>query len=92
MTAIVEVDHLSRSFGRTQALSDVTLRIEQGGVFGLVGENGAGKTTLIKHILGLLKARARLGPSLRPQSGSRNLPVCWAESDTCRKIGTCPSG
>lgn len=57
MTAIVEVDHLSRSFGRTQALSDVTLRIEQGGVFGLVGENGAGKTTLIKHILGLLKVR-----------------------------------
>jgi ABC-2 type transport system ATP-binding protein len=57
MTAIVEIDHLSRSFGRTQALSDVTLRIEQGGVFVLVGENGAGKTTLIKHILGLLKAR-----------------------------------
>jgi ABC-2 type transport system ATP-binding protein len=57
MTPIVEIDNLSRSFGRTQALTDVTLRIEQGGVFGLVGENGAGKTTLIKHILGLLKAR-----------------------------------
>ena len=57
MSAIVDIKNLSRSFGRTQALSDVTLRIEQGGVFGLVGENGAGKTTLIKHVLGLLKAK-----------------------------------
>lgn len=54
--AIVEIDHLSRRFGKKQALDDVTLRVERGNVFGLVGENGAGKTTLIKHILGLLKA------------------------------------
>ena len=52
---IVEIDHLSRSFGSRQALVDVTQRIERGVVFGLVGENGAGKTTLIKHLLGLLK-------------------------------------
>ena len=54
--ALVEIDHLSRRFGRKPALDDVSLRIERGSVFGLVGENGAGKTTLIKHILGLLKA------------------------------------
>ncbi len=53
---VVEIERLSRSFGRKQALVDVSLRIERGCVFGLVGENGAGKTTLIKHILGLLKA------------------------------------
>ena len=53
---IVEIDHLSRRFGKKQALDDVTLRIERGIVFGLVGENGAGKTTMIKHLLGLLKA------------------------------------
>jgi ABC-2 type transport system ATP-binding protein len=53
---IIDIDQLSRSFGKKQALDDVTLRIERGCVFGLVGENGAGKTTLIKHILGLLKA------------------------------------
>src|ERR1700677_3993220 len=52
---IVEIDHLTRGFGRRQALVDVTQRIERGVVFGLVGENGAGKTTLIKHLLGLLK-------------------------------------
>jgi ABC-2 type transport system ATP-binding protein len=52
---IVEINQLFRFFGKTQALSDVTQRIDRGMVFGLVGENGAGKTTLIKHILGLLK-------------------------------------
>ena len=54
---IVEFDRLSRSFGKERALSDVTLRIERGSVYGLVGENGAGKTTLIRHVLGMLKAQ-----------------------------------
>ena len=53
---LVEIDRLSRRFGRKLALDNVSLRIERGCVFGLVGENGAGKTTLIKHILGMLKA------------------------------------
>ena len=40
------------------ALSDVSLDIAPGCVFGLVGENGAGKSTLIKHLLGLWRAQA----------------------------------
>lgn len=61
MTAnIVDVNDLSRSFGRKVALADVSFRATQGRVYGLVGANGAGKTTLIKHLLGLL----------RPKSGS----------------------
>ncbi|HEV3136642.1 MAG TPA: ABC transporter ATP-binding protein [Pirellulales bacterium] len=55
--AIVEIHRLSRRFGGKQALDEITLRVERGTVFGLVGENGAGKTTLIKHVLGLLKAQ-----------------------------------
>ncbi len=54
---VVEVANLSRSFGRKEALQNVTLRVGRGQVFGLVGENGAGKTTLIQHILGAYKAR-----------------------------------
>src|SRR5687768_1156612 len=54
---VLEIQKLSRSFGKTQALVDVTLSVPRGVVFGLVGENGAGKTTLIKHVLGLLKAQ-----------------------------------
>ena len=56
--AVVRIMHLSRSFGRKEALRDVTIEIRRGQVFGLVGENGAGKTTLIQHILGAYKAKS----------------------------------
>jgi ABC-2 type transport system ATP-binding protein len=54
---VIAVAHLSRSFGTKQALADVSLAVNPGCVFGLVGENGAGKSTLIKHLLGLWRAQ-----------------------------------
>jgi ABC-2 type transport system ATP-binding protein len=57
MTTLVEVDALSRHYGSTIALDNVSLKAEVGLVYGLVGANGAGKTTLIKHLLGLLRAQ-----------------------------------
>ncbi|HEV7607158.1 MAG TPA: ABC transporter ATP-binding protein [Steroidobacteraceae bacterium] len=58
MTTLVEVSGLSRRFGSTIALQDVSFRAEVGLVHGLVGVNGAGKTTLIRHLLGLLRVQA----------------------------------
>ena len=55
---VVAVSHLSRRFGATQALADVSIDVPAGCVFGLVGENGAGKSTLIKHLLGLWRAQS----------------------------------
>src|SRR6187399_1312722 len=55
-TTVVDVNNLSRSFGRKSALDGVSFRATAGKVHGLVGANGAGKTTLIKHLLGLLRA------------------------------------
>jgi ABC-2 type transport system ATP-binding protein len=55
---VIEVAGLTRQFGSKRALADVRLAVPRGGVFGLVGVNGAGKTTLIKHVLGLLRAKA----------------------------------
>lgn len=55
---VVDIRRLTRRFGTTTALDDVSLAIRRGGVFGLIGNNGAGKTTLIKHILGMLKAQS----------------------------------
>lgn len=52
----IEVQHLSRRFGRSEALRDVSLTVPVGGVYGLVGLNGAGKTTLIRHLIGGLRA------------------------------------
>ena len=53
---VVDIAGLTRRFGDHTALDSVSLTINRGGVYGLVGENGAGKTTLIKHVLGLLRA------------------------------------
>lgn len=54
---IVEVNYLSRQFGSTLALDNVSFRAKKGKVYGLVGANGTVKTTLIKHITGLLKPK-----------------------------------
>jgi ABC-2 type transport system ATP-binding protein len=53
--SVVRLQSVSRRFGRMQALSDVSLEVPEGVVFGLVGRNGAGKTTLIRHVMGLLR-------------------------------------
>ena len=53
---VIEIQQLTRRFGKTTALDNVSLSVPAGGVFGLVGENGAGKSTLLKHVLGLLRA------------------------------------
>src|SRR5947199_4377196 len=55
---VVHVERLSRRFGTTVALDDLSLSVPRGAVFGVVGANGAGKTTLIRHLLGLLRAQA----------------------------------
>ncbi len=54
-TAVVELEHVSVSFGPVVALEDVTLSVEQGEFLGVVGPNGAGKTTLLEVILGVVK-------------------------------------
>jgi len=53
---VVDVNDLSRSFGRKSALEGVSFHATAGRIYGLVGANGAGKTTLLKHLLGLLRA------------------------------------
>ncbi|MGM0213841.1 ABC transporter ATP-binding protein [Enterococcus sp. AZ109] len=52
----VEIEHLTKKFGTNQlAVSDVTLSIKEGEVFGFLGPNGAGKTTTIKLLNGMLQ-------------------------------------
>jgi zinc transport system ATP-binding protein len=53
VTAIVDLDGVTFSYGDTVAVSDVSLTVEEGDFLGLVGPNGSGKTTLLHLMLGL---------------------------------------
>ena len=50
---LLEIEHLDVFYGKTQALSDVSMTVEQGEVAGVIGPNGAGKTTMLDSISGL---------------------------------------
>lgn len=53
---MIEIENLAKSFGKTKAVDGLSLKIEDGGLYGFVGPNGAGKTTTMKIISGLLQA------------------------------------
>jgi ABC-2 type transport system ATP-binding protein len=56
---VLAVDHVARRFGEVEAVSDLSLEVRAGELYGLVGPDGAGKTTAIRMMTGLV----------RPQSG-----------------------
>lgn len=77
---VIQLRGVSKRFGRTVALDEVSLEIPPGVVFAVLGENGAGKTTLIRILTGFLKPDAgdatllgqnclTAGPSIRQQIG-----------------------
>ena len=55
MSAVVEIEGLSKHYGRRKAVDNVSMSIESGEIFGLVGPNGAGKTTTMRMLVTLLK-------------------------------------
>jgi ABC-2 type transport system ATP-binding protein len=53
---MIEVEHLSKIYGSTSAITDVTFSVTQGEILGLLGPNGAGKTTTMRILAGYLPA------------------------------------
>ncbi|MEH2363089.1 ABC transporter ATP-binding protein [Nostoc sp.] len=53
---MIEVEHLSKIYGSTPAITDVTFSVEPGEILGLLGPNGAGKTTTMRILAGYLPA------------------------------------
>ena len=54
MSELLRCENLTKKYGRTVALDDISLTLESGRIVGLLGPNGSGKTTIIKLINGLL--------------------------------------
>ena len=52
----IEIDAISKAFGKTPVLDRVSLRVPRGETFAVLGRNGEGKTPTIRMLLGLLQA------------------------------------
>ena len=76
MEYVLETAGLRKQYGHFTALSNVTMHVPRGAIYGFVGKNGAGKTTLIRVICGLQQ----------PTSGSYTL---FGTPDTSRNIRVC---
>jgi ABC-type multidrug transport system ATPase subunit len=80
MALIIEVDHLSKKFGDTYAVNDLSFTVNHGDIYGFLGQNGAGKSTTIRMLLTLVE----------PTAGSINLfgkKLSTHRSEILRQIG-----
>ena len=83
MTSIIEVEKLTKSYGRRRGIADVSFQVGEGEVFGFLGPNGAGKTTTIRVLMALIRA----------DSGTAKVAGldCWDRSvDIKRLVGYVP--
>lgn len=55
---MIEVDHLTKSYGKNIAVNDISFKVEKGEILGFLGPNGAGKTTTMRILTGYLPATA----------------------------------
>jgi branched-chain amino acid transport system ATP-binding protein len=77
MSAFLEIENLDLYYGDAQALSEVSLIVEQGQVVAIVGANGAGKSSLIRTIAGIEKPRAgRIGFKGKDITGLESYETC----------------
>jgi ABC-2 type transport system ATP-binding protein len=72
----VDVRHLAKTYGSVRALSDLTLRVQRGEIFGFLGPNGAGKTTSVKLLAGLARPTSGTGSLLGLRLGDRRARTC----------------
>ena len=77
---IINVENITKAFGKNTAVNDVSFNVEKGRIFGLLGPNGAGKTTTIRMINNILA----------PDTGSITINGIEASPETQRMIGYMP--
>ncbi len=83
--AAIEIESLTKWYGRTRGVEDVTLAIERGEVFGYLGPNGSGKTTTIRCLMGLLRPSGGqvrvLGERVMPGQGTQHARIGYLPGD-----------
>lgn len=55
MTKVIEIEHLTKHYGKHRGVEDVSFSVAAGEIFGFLGPNGAGKSTTIRSMLGMLR-------------------------------------
>ncbi|MDD6327646.1 MAG: ABC transporter ATP-binding protein [Lachnospiraceae bacterium] len=55
MSRIIDIDKLTKNYGKNRGVADVSFSVEEGDIFGFLGPNGAGKSTTIRSMLGLIQ-------------------------------------
>jgi ABC-2 type transport system ATP-binding protein len=81
VSSVIATERLVKTYGSVTALKGLTLKVEPGMIFGLLGQNGAGKTTLIKILLGVINATDGDAELLGLPAGS---------ADVRRRVGYLP--
>jgi len=83
--AAIEIQSLTKWYGRTRGVEDVTFAIEQGEIFGYLGPNGSGKTTTIRCLIGLLRPSGGevrvLGERVAPGRGTQHARIGYLPGD-----------
>ena len=80
---MLRIDHLCKNYGNFRAVSDLSLHIPQGDLFGFVGPNGAGKTTTIRMVCGLM-------PPDRGSISINGIDALARQKELKRQIGYVP--
>jgi len=80
---VIEIEHLTKNYGKARGVVDVNLQVDEGEIFGFIGPNGAGKSTTIRTLLGLI----------RPNSGRAEIfgQSCEKHPGVRREVGYLPS-
>jgi ABC-2 type transport system ATP-binding protein len=81
---VIEISNLTKSYGKSRGINDVSFSVAKGEIFGFIGPNGAGKSTTIRTILGLI----------HPDSGKASIfgRDCFREGpQILKEVGYLPS-